>query len=98
MVRRFHAEPIVQTAEPLLFELPAETAPVERPRLTLERPPVAVRRRTRIEPWPAARNAAFPQAHVLSNGRYHAMVTETGSASRLEEHLAHALGGRHDAG
>ena len=82
MVRRFHAEPIVQTAEPLLFERPAETAPLERPRLTLERPPVAVRRRTRIEPWPTARNAAFPQAHVLSNGRYHTMVTETGSASR----------------
>ena len=85
MVRRFHAEPIVQTAEPLLFELPAETAPVERPRLTLERPPVAVRRRTRIEPWPAPRNAAFPQAHVLSNGRYHVMVTETGSASRWKD-------------
>ena len=31
MVRRFHAEPMVQTAAPLLFERPVETAPVERP-------------------------------------------------------------------
>jgi cyclic beta-1,2-glucan synthetase len=85
MVRRFHAEPIVQTAEPLLFERPAETAPIERPRLVLGRPAVAVRRRTRIEPWAAPRNASFPQAHVLSNGRYHATVTETGSASRWKD-------------
>jgi cyclic beta-1,2-glucan synthetase len=82
MVRRFHAEPVVQTAEPLLFERPAEAAPVERPRFALERPATSVRRRARIEAWPAPRSAAFPQAHALSNGRYHVVVTETGSASR----------------
>jgi cyclic beta-1,2-glucan glucanotransferase len=80
--RRFHAEPIVQTAEPLLFERPAETAPIERARPTPDRAPAPLRGRARIAPWPAVRNAAFPQAHVLSNGRYHVMVTETGSASR----------------
>ena len=82
MVRRFHSEPVVQTAEPLLFERPAETAPVERPTRTLGGRATTVRRRARIEPWPGMRSAALPQAHVLSNGRYHTLVTETGSASR----------------
>ena len=83
--RRFHAEPIVQTAEPLLFERPADAPPVARARLEAEGPAAPLRRRARLEPWPAPRNAACPQAHALSNGRYHVIVTETASASRWKE-------------
>jgi cyclic beta-1,2-glucan synthetase len=83
--RRFGTEPVVQTAEPLLFERPAEIAPVERARPTPDEQPVVTRRRTPTESWRVARNAAFPQAHVLSNGRYHTIVTETGGASRWKD-------------
>jgi cyclic beta-1,2-glucan synthetase len=82
MVRRFHSEPAVQTAEFLLFERSAESAPVERTRVPLDRAPVAARRRARLGPWRVATNTTVPHAHVLSNGRYQVMVTETGSLSR----------------
>jgi cyclic beta-1,2-glucan synthetase len=82
--RRFHAEPIVQTAEPLLFERASTAPPIVRPRPAEGRPRAAAGRRARLAPWPATRNAAFPQAQALSNGRYHVVVTDTGGASRWQ--------------
>jgi cyclic beta-1,2-glucan glucanotransferase len=85
MVHRFHAEPIVQTVEPLLFERPADSPPLELPRPAPDHAPGAIEHGARLEPWPAARHAAFRQAHVLSNGRYHAIVTEGGTFSRWKD-------------
>ena len=81
MVRRFHADAIVRTAEPLLFERPAVTAPGKRTRLVLALPRPAPARRASLEPWPARPDAGFPQAHVLSNGRYRVLVSDRGGGS-----------------
>ncbi len=82
MVRRFHADPVVQTTEALAFERPATAAPLRRARLVSQRPRrTAVPRRAPLEPWPARPDAGFPQAHVLSNGRYRTLVSDGGGAS-----------------
>jgi cyclic beta-1,2-glucan synthetase len=82
MVRRFHADPVVQTTEALAFERPATAAPLRRARLVSQHPlRTAVLRRAPLEPWPARSDAGFPQAHVLSNGRYRTLVSDGGGAS-----------------
>jgi cyclic beta-1,2-glucan synthetase len=81
IVRRFHADAIVRTAEALLFERPAVTAPAKRTRLVLALPRSTPAQRASLEPWPARRDAGFPQAHVLSNGRYRVLVSNRGGGS-----------------
>jgi len=81
MVRRFHADASVRTTEALLFERPASEAPRKRRRFLLELPRRAPAPRAPLEPWPAHPAAGFPQAHVLSNGRYRALVSDGGGAS-----------------
>jgi cyclic beta-1,2-glucan synthetase len=81
MVRRFHADAIVRTAEALLFERPAVTAPGTRTRLGLALPRPAPAQRASLEAWPARPDAGFPQAHVLSNGRYRVLVSNRGGGS-----------------
>jgi cyclic beta-1,2-glucan synthetase len=81
MVRRFHADASVRTTEALLFERPASAAPRKRRRFLLEIPRLAPAQRAPLEPWPAHPGAGFPQAHVLSNGRYRALVSDGGGAS-----------------
>jgi cyclic beta-1,2-glucan synthetase len=81
LVRRFHASPAMKTAEPLLFERPARTAPIERTRPEAARRLTAGRRRrvtmTAWEPQPGP----LPQVHVLANGRYSVVVTDDGGTS-----------------
>jgi hypothetical protein len=81
MVRRFHTDAIVQTAEPLLFERPAVTAPGRRTRLGLAPSRRAPAPRASLAPWPARPDVGFPQAHVLSNGRYRVLVSSRGGGS-----------------
>ena len=81
MVRRFHADASVRTAEALLFERAAVTVPGKRTRLVLAHPRPAAARRASLEPWPARPDAGFPQAHVLSNGRYRVLVSNGGGGS-----------------
>jgi cyclic beta-1,2-glucan glucanotransferase len=81
MVRRFHADAIVRTTEALLFERPAGAAPGKRRHFLLNIPRRAPARRVPLEPWPARPGAGFPQAHVLSNGRYRVLVSDGGGAS-----------------
>ncbi len=81
MPRRFHAEPMVRAAELLLQErIPADSPIIEAApaRLDLARPadagagsPLSRRLTT-----PAT---AAPRTHLLSNRRYHVMVTNSGS-------------------
>ena len=82
MVRRFHADPLVQTTEALAFERPVTATPMTRARLAPERQrPTTAPRRAPLEPWPARPDTGFPQAHVLSNGRYRILVSDGGGGS-----------------
>ena len=88
LVRRFHTEPIVRTAELLLCERPARRPPLEQ-----TRPPVRVHltaapRRPSLDPWAVVRDAPFPQAHVLSNGTYSLLVTDAGGVASRWRQLA----------
>jgi cyclic beta-1,2-glucan synthetase len=80
MVRRFHAEPLIRATELLLQERvpsavtpvePAKMEPVPRP-ATVDGPSLLSRRLT----TPCTPS---PRTHLLSNGKYHVMVTNTGA-------------------
>src|SRR5262249_55638353 len=86
MRRRFHAEPLVQSAELLLQERTPRDVGVSRPRAE----EVGSRRHVRDFVTPVLRrfqspHDPTPRAHLLSNGRYSLMVTAAGSGySRFE--------------
>ncbi|MGH8726644.1 MAG: GH36-type glycosyl hydrolase domain-containing protein [Burkholderiales bacterium] len=87
MPARFHADPRVRAAEPLLFErIPAGPAVAQNyvreaplPRLA----PIAARRASdRTE----TQGISSPKVHLLSNGAYSVMVTDSGGGySRLRD-------------
>jgi cyclic beta-1,2-glucan synthetase len=77
LVRRFNSEPVSKTAQLLVYERPPRRAPVEQPQLERARPSRQTRRPT-TAPWMPPLDAPFPQAHLLSNGRYHLVITEAG--------------------
>jgi cyclic beta-1,2-glucan synthetase len=79
VVRRFHADPRIQSVEFLLQEqvprqAPLEEAPEER--VGLERPE---RERVALEPWSPSREAPLPQVQFLSNGRCGLLITDAGA-------------------
>jgi cyclic beta-1,2-glucan synthetase len=79
VVRRFHADPRIQSVEFLLQEqvprrAPLEEAPEER--VGLEGPE---RERVSLEPWSVSESAQMPQAQFLSNGRYGLLITDSGA-------------------
>jgi cyclic beta-1,2-glucan synthetase len=80
MRRRFHAEPIVQAAELLLQErMPrdialARPAPEQTPTVVQDMTLVAETERRYHSP-----HSRVPRTHILSNGRYAAMLTASGS-------------------
>ena len=76
LARRFQAEPMSKTAELLLYERPPRQAPVEQAQLERARTPR--RKRLTGATWAPPLDAPFPQAHVLSNGRYSVLCTEVG--------------------
>ncbi|HSP96025.1 MAG TPA: glucoamylase family protein, partial [Candidatus Dormibacteraeota bacterium] len=88
MVRRFHSEPVAQTAEALLFERPVTRAPIERTRPEPARRRAPVRPHPAMPPWPVPLDAEFPQVQVLSNGRYRVVVTEGGGGGSQWNTLA----------
>jgi cyclic beta-1,2-glucan synthetase len=88
MVRRFHSDPVVQTAEVLLFERLVRRAPIEQTRSEPERRSVPVLPHAAMQAWPVQLDAKFPQAHVLSNGRYRLVVTEGGGGGSQWNTLA----------
>ena len=79
MQRRFNANPLFKSAELLLHErVPRETSVLYPHELEASRereaaPVVEATMRLFTEP-----NAGPPEVHLLSNGRYHVMVTNTG--------------------
>ena len=85
LVRRFHAAPEVHTAEMLLHERLPIGVPPERSRPRAPALAVAPRRPTTIEPWRVPLDSPVAQALALSNGRYHLLVTDGGSAARWRD-------------
>ncbi|MFO7541102.1 MAG: glucoamylase family protein [Chloroflexota bacterium] len=78
MVRRFHADPRIQSVELLLQEKIPQAAPLEE--MPGEEP--ALVRVTKAEvtasPWPVPVQTPFPQTHYLGNGRYGLLITNAG--------------------
>jgi len=78
MVRRFHADPRVQSVQLLLQEQVPHHAPVEYPHpeevstVRREQPAVA------LLPWRVEVDSPVPWVHVLSNGRYSVLITGAG--------------------
>ncbi|MGH8183401.1 MAG: glucoamylase family protein, partial [Rhodanobacteraceae bacterium] len=79
MQRRFMREPMFSAYELLLRERVPETRPrhpaaldVEQPRQTRARVHTELREITQMD-------TPLPEAHLLSNGNYHVMVTQTGA-------------------
>jgi cyclic beta-1,2-glucan synthetase len=80
MVHRFHAEPIIRATELLL----QERVPAAAPLLEAHGDEAAPRPVVRDRLLPMSRrvttpNTPYPRTHLLSNGRYTVMVTNTGS-------------------
>lgn len=78
IVRRFHADPRVQSVELLLQEKIPQRAPVEH----LPEEVVGVTRpvqpRAELGSWRVPTDAPLPQAHFLSNGEYSVLITSAG--------------------
>ncbi|NTU85506.1 MAG: glycosyl transferase, partial [Chloroflexales bacterium] len=87
MQQRFHAEPLVQSAETLLQERVPQTRPSQMvgaaartPQLAFAAPPLP---RQFSTPF-----TAVPYSHLLSNGRYRVMLTTAGGGSSSFDDLA----------
>jgi cyclic beta-1,2-glucan synthetase len=78
MVRRFHADPRVQSVELLLQEQIPRQAPVEHPHPEEIRPARQTQPPVTLTPWHAPVDTPVPQVHVLSNGRYSMLITSAG--------------------
>ncbi|MBV7331599.1 hypothetical protein KFU94_25860 [Chloroflexi bacterium TSY] len=78
MVRRFHADPRIQSVELLLQEMIPLQVPIEQP--PSEAIPIESPGQPTIQagPWHVPVHTAAPQAHFLSNGRYGVLITSTG--------------------
>jgi cyclic beta-1,2-glucan synthetase len=79
MIRRFHADPRIETVSLLLQEQPPIRAPIERlhPQEIGFFHPVGAA--LSLEAWQVAVDVPHPQVHFLSNGNYSLMLSATGS-------------------
>ncbi|WP_240695913.1 GH36-type glycosyl hydrolase domain-containing protein [Candidatus Chloroploca sp. Khr17] len=87
MQRRFHAEPLVQSAETLLQERVPQARPAQTARTAAREPQIAFL----APPAPRQFNTPFtsmPYSHLLSNGRYRLMLTTAGGGSSSFDDLA----------
>jgi cyclic beta-1,2-glucan synthetase len=87
MQQRFHAEPLVKSAEMLLQERASQSRPAQTARATAQEPHVA------FAAPPAPRQfatpfTAVPYTHLLSNGRYSVMLTTAGGGGSSCDELA----------
>jgi cyclic beta-1,2-glucan synthetase len=80
MVARFHAHPLVATAEYLLHERIPWHAPLRAPLAPDGWRRAATLRTPRAEGWPVPRHPVVPQLHVLSNGRFSVWITAAGAS------------------
>ena len=79
MIRRFHADPRIESIELLLQEQIPANAPTEHPRPQ----PMDSMRGTytsiSLEPWRVSPDAPYTQVHCLSNGKYSLLISAAGS-------------------
>lgn len=86
MIRRFHADPRIQSVELLLQEQIPEYVSVEYPHPQVDVIIRPLQPRAVLEAWHPTKDIALPQVHCLSNGRYSLLITNAGGGySRLEE-------------
>jgi cyclic beta-1,2-glucan synthetase len=78
MLRRFHADPRIQSVELLLQEKTPRQAPVEYIRAEAARRLRPVERGIASSPWTVPVGGPSPQVHLLSNRRYTVLVSSTG--------------------
>jgi cyclic beta-1,2-glucan synthetase len=79
MVRRFHADPRVQSVELLLQEQVPEQVPLQVPHPGEVGAFAEVQPRLGLSPWRVSADAPLPQVHFLSNGRYGLLITGAGA-------------------
>ncbi|HEY3476800.1 MAG TPA: glucoamylase family protein, partial [Anaerolineales bacterium] len=78
MIRRFHADPRIESVELLLQEQTPAYAPTEHPRHQQTdsiRPYAAIP----LDPWSVSPDAPYTQIHCLSNGSYSLLISAAGS-------------------
>lgn len=78
MVRRFHAEPRIQSVEMLLQEGLPTFAPLQFPHEENERRVTAEATSVPIHPWRVSADTPMPLVHFLSNGKYGLLITNAG--------------------
>lgn len=79
MVRRFHADPRIQSVELLLQEDVPQRVPLTQP-ADEQAPPLHMAEvDVATTPWSVPVRSAFPQVHHLSNGRYRLLITNSGA-------------------
>ena len=78
MIRRFHADPRIQSVEMLLQEQTSTQAPTEHPR---HQQVDSMRSFATIplDPWRVSPDAPYTQVHTLSNGNYSLLISAAGS-------------------
>jgi len=88
MIRRFHSDSRVQSVQLLLYEQSPRQVPIEHPHpedARAVRPPQPW---AAVTPWRVPLDSPVPQAHVLSNGRYSVIVTNSGGGYSIWRGLA----------
>jgi cyclic beta-1,2-glucan synthetase len=78
MIRRFHADPRIQSVELLLQEQTPANVPTEHPRhqqVDSMRPSANIP----LDPWRVSPDAPYTQVHTLSNGTYSLLISAAGS-------------------
>lgn len=79
MIRRFHADPRIETVKLLLQEQTPTRAPIERPRPKEIGAIHPIHAAVSLEAWEVKPHAPHPQIHFLSNGEYSLLISASGS-------------------
>lgn len=79
LIRRFHADPCVQSVELLLHEQVPHGLPLEYPHPEEAHPVRRPQPQVVVAPWRVPVDTPMPRVHVLSNGRYRVVITNAGA-------------------
>jgi cyclic beta-1,2-glucan synthetase len=86
MIRRFHADPRIESVEMLLQEQTPTRAPTEHPRHQQMGSMRDSYTTIPLDPWRVTPDAPYTQVHSLSNGKYSLLISAAGSGfSRWED-------------
>jgi cyclic beta-1,2-glucan synthetase len=86
MIRRFHADPRIQSVELLLQEKIPTQEPTAYLRTPAVRPVHQVEHQVSSRPWSVAIGGPVPRVHLVSNGHYRVLLSSSGSGySRWRE-------------